>query len=198
MGVRWRETPIKYYIDPDNPCYLKEEFICQAIYRAAEEWDDGVYSQLIHSAMGWRGLSMELFDDEYEVIHDANLDLDAPDGRNEILFGDHPQMGVVAVTVVWGYFSGPPSQRRIIEFDIMFDTDYIWGDADPDDDGFINDPFVMDLENIATHEFGHALGLEDYCDCDQETMYSLSAYGETMKRNLHYGDIEGVEKLYEN
>ena len=87
--------------------------------------------------------------------------------------------------MVWGYFSGPPSEREIIEFDIMFDTDYHWGDADVYWD-------VMDLQNVATHEFGHGIGLDDYYECELETMYGYSTYGETIKRDLYYGDVAEV------
>ncbi|NIP29559.1 MAG: peptidase M10A and M12B matrixin and adamalysin, partial [Candidatus Dadabacteria bacterium] len=62
--------------------------------------------------------------------------------------------GVIAVTVIWGYFSGPPSIREIVEFDVLFDTDFTWGNAT------VN-PTLMDLQNIATHEIGHGAGLGD-------------------------------------
>jgi len=188
-GVKWKDTPVVYYIDPDNPQGLDAEFICEAIFLAAEEWDEGLYSQLTGSETGWGGVSIELFADDFVVIYDATFDTDAPDGRNEILFGDYPEEGVIAVTVVWGYFSGPPSEREIIEFDIMFDIDYLWGDADVDSG-------VMDLQNIATHELGHGIGLDDYYQCELETMYGYSTYGETIKRDLYYGDIAGVQELY--
>jgi len=179
-GVKWKTTAV-IYVDPDNPQGLEETFIINVIRISAEEWDDGAYSN-------WGGVEMNLFDG-YIVIYDATFDDDAPDGRNEILFGDYPQEGVIAVTVVWGYFSGPPSQREITEFDIMFDTDYAWGDA-------TIDPTVMDLQNIATHELGHGAGLDDIYNCELETMYGYSNYGETIKRDLYLGDIAGIQELY--
>ena len=54
----------------------------------------------------------------------------------------------------------------------------------------------MDLQNIATHEFGHAAGLDDYYQCDLETMYGYSYYGDIEKRDLYDGDIAGIQKLY--
>ena len=81
--------------------------------------------------------------------------------------------------------------REIIEFDVLFDTDYTWGDAD------IN-PTVMDLQNIATHEIGHGLGLADIYDsaCSEVTMYGYSVYGETKKRTLEPPDMTGMQELY--
>jgi hypothetical protein len=175
-GVKWKTTPVSYVIDPDNPQGLGETFIVSAVSASAEEWD-------AHT-------TTELFNDEYTVVYDATFDTDAPDGRNEVLFGDYPRTGVIAVTVIWGYFSGPPWTREIIEFDIMFDTDWIWGDATVLGDA------VMDLQNIATHEFGHGAGLDDYNLCELETMYGYADYGETIKRDLYTGDIAGIQDLY--
>jgi hypothetical protein len=182
--VKWRELPVNYVIDSNNPFGLTEDFVAKSIYLSAEEWDS-------HS-------SSELFDDSYQIVYDATWDSDAPDGRNGILFGDYPEEGVIAVTVVWGYFSGPPSERKIIEFDVLFDTDYIWGNADPDNDGVVDNPDVMDLQNIATHELGHGIGLDDVYDdtCSEVTMYGYSNYGEVKKRTLEVPDIAGLQELY--
>jgi len=176
LGVKWKTTPVSYVIDPDNPQGLTEAFIVSAVSGGAEEWD-------AHT-------TIELFNNAYVVVHDATFDTDAPDGRNEVLFGDYPKAGVIAVTVVWGYFGGPLGLRRIIEFDMMFDTDFTWGDAT------VLGGAVMDVQNIATHEFGHGVGLGDYNLCELETMYGYSSYGETIKRDLYTGDTAGIQKLY--
>jgi len=175
LGTKWKTTPVSYVIDPDNTQGLTEDFIGAAIFLSAEEWD-------AHT-------ETELFSNTYTVVHDATFDTDAPDKRNEILFGNYPKEGVIAVTIVWGYFSGPPGLRQIIEFDIMFDTDWTWGDASIDST-------VMDLQNIATHELGHGAGLNDIYYCKLETMYGYSYYGELIKRDLYIGDIAGIQKLY--
>lgn len=116
---------------------------------------------------------------------------DSPDGRNEFSYGNYSQAGVIAITVAWGRFSGPPQNREIMEFDIMFDTDYSWGDADID-------PLLMDLKNISVHEVGHGLGLADIYqgDCSAVTMYGYSEEGETQKRTLESADITGLQELY--
>jgi len=145
----------------------------------------------INSAMGeWEEhTSAVLFGDIY-YNETADWDSDKPDGDNELVFGDYPQEGVIAVCIVWGYFGGRPSLREIIEFDIMFDTDYEWsltGEFDK-----------MDLQNIATHELGHGLGLGDLYKLrtSEETMYGYSTEGETKKRDLYLGDIAGIQELY--
>jgi hypothetical protein len=177
LGAKWKELPVEYVIDPDNPDGLSEEFVANAIYLGAEEWD-------AHT-------SAELFNDVYTIDYNSSWDDDAPDGRNELLFGDYPQEGVIAVTIIWGYFRGRPSSRKIVEFDILFDIDFTWGDAT------LNST-VMDLQNIATHELGHGVGLDDLYEtvCAEETMYGYSDYGETKKRDLNAGDITGIQELY--
>ncbi len=180
-GAKWKELPISYVVHPEV-----EATVPEAIFTSAKTWDRAVPSK-------------ELFSDSYTEDPTASWDGDAPDGRNELVFGDYPEEGVIAVTVVWGYFSGPPSTRKIVEFDVMFDTEYVWGDADPDNDEIVDNPEVMDLQNIATHEIGHGIGLADVYEdgCKEVTMYGYSNYGEIKKRSLETPDIKGVQELYE-
>ena len=125
---------------------------------------------------------------------DATANFDAagsPDGRNELSFGDFPTEGVIAVARVWGVFRGPPSGRSIDQFDILFDTDFTWGDATVT-------PTVMDFGDIATHEIGHGVGLADVYDdpCIDVTMFGFATAGETKKRTLEPPDITGLQTLY--
>ncbi len=175
-SVKWNNLPVNYVIDPDNPDGLSESFITSAISKAAEEWDANTGAELFGT---------------YSVDKNSSWDSSSPDGRNEFVFDNYPENGVIAVTVIWGYFSGPPSTRGIVEFDILFDTDFTWGDA-------TSNPALMDLQNIATHEIGHGAGLGDLYDsaCAEETMYGYSENGETKKRDLNTGDISGIQELY--
>ncbi len=77
-----------------------------------------------------------------------------------------------------------------MDYDISFETNYEWGNA-------TIDPKMMDLQNIATHEIGHGIGLSDlYNSCTEETMYGFSSFGEIEKRTLNLGDITGLQKMY--
>jgi len=174
-GVKWKSLPIDIAIGPG----ITES----AITASMGEWD--------------KYTSTALFGNIYDK-EDASWDSSSPDGENELVFGDYPQDGVIAVCIVWGYFRGSPSTRRIVEFDIMFDTDFTWGDAGPTSETDLGDPDIMDLLNIATHELGHGLGLGDLYDSSatEETMYGYSGYGETKKRTLYFGDIAGIQELY--
>ena len=175
-SVKWENLPIKYFINPANLDNLSTEFITDAISSGTEEWN-------LHA-------KDTLFGD-YSIDPRATLDINIPDGKNEIVFGYYPEKEAIAITMVWGYFSGPPSTRKIIEFDILFNITFIWGDG-------TKDSKRMDLQNIATHELGHAIGLADLYEmsCSEETMYGYSVEGETKKRNLNEGDITGLQKIY--
>jgi hypothetical protein len=58
----------------------------------------------------------------------------------------------------------------------------------------------MDIRNIATHEVGHTLVLEDPYQNQfaQTTMYGYSTEVEVKKISLEAGDIAGVKALYGN
>lgn len=109
----------------------------------------------------------------------------SPDGDNEVEFENLGATNTIAYTIVWGIFSGPPRGRELVEWDAVFNT-YYFG-ATP----------TMDYQNIATHEFGHALGLgHPDSTCTEETMYAYASSGETKKRDLEAGDIAGINELY--
>ena len=116
------------------------------------------------------------------------------DDVNAISFGWLDNPGIIAMCSVW-IAGSKPSTREIVEADIVFNTNttyFTWGDAD-------EDLTVMDLQNIATHEIGHAAGMGDlYNDATiEQTMHGYSTIGETDKRTLEPdGDIPGIVELY--
>ena len=75
---------------------------------------------------------------------------------------------------------------------MLMNDDYVWGDSSVDGSA------VMDLQNIFTHELGHWAGMGDLYEAGavEETMYGYSGAGETKKRDLYYGDIDGITKMY--
>lgn len=184
--IKWDSLNLEYHINPTNDAGLEEPFVLSSISAAAETWDAASSATLFAS---------------YELNYTAKVDADDLDGYNEIVFGSIADENAIAVCIVWFIRGGPPSQRRIIEFDIMFDdVDFEWGYAGETNEDAPNQDYldIMDLQNIATHELGHALGLADlYSDeCSEQTMYGYGAYGETKKRTLNTGDKEGIQVLY--
>ncbi|OIP25520.1 hypothetical protein AUK11_00090 [bacterium CG2_30_37_16] len=175
-GVVWKTLPLNYVIDPDNPNNLSESFVANAIYQASQEWNKYADRQIFNT---------------YSVDYNSSWDDVKPDGRNEFVFGNYPKGGVIAITNIWGYFGGPINSRQIIEYDVMFDTDFNWGDGSAN-------PALMDLQNIATHEIGHGIGLSDLYEtgCSTETMFGYSYEGDLAKSTLNTGDILGIKQLY--
>lgn len=171
MGIKWGTFPVSYVINPLNPQNLPEYFVTSAISTSAETWDSAT--------------SKELFNDAYTV--DPSVQYGVQDYKNAITFGNYPDSKVIAVTSVWyNRFT-----KRIVEFDMLFNTYFVWGDA-------TQDASVMDLQNIATHELGHSVGLSDVysSSCSSVTMYGYSTEGETQKRTLEQPDITGLQKIY--
>lgn len=105
---------------------------------------------------------------------------------NLVTYGDYGTDGVIAVTVTWYN----RLTRTAVESDILFDTDFGWDTT--------GDAAKMDVQNIATHEIGHTLGLSDLytTSCSAVTMYGYSWNGDTEKRTLEQPDITGIRKIY--
>ncbi len=114
----------------------------------------------------------------------------ALDGVNLVYFGNFAEDGVIAVTITWAYRGGP-NGKEIVEWDMLFDTDFTWSLAGASGS--------MDFRNIAEHEIGHAAGMgHSPTDpvCVGQTMYPTASFGETDKRSLELGDTTGIGLLY--
>ncbi len=176
-GAKWKVVE-DYLLNPEN--------------------DDGVGQVLVEGAVAagmdeWETPEDEAFTIFGYISIDKGVEYNggAYRGCNTISFGSYSNPDVIAVATVWGYFTGPPSQREIIEAHILLNDDFVWGDAG-------TDGTLMDVQNIVTHELGHCAGMGDVYQLDaaEETMYGYSTEGETIKRDLYYGDMEGITKLY--
>lgn len=110
------------------------------------------------------------------------------DGQNTVSWVKFIPRDNIAVTVMWY----DPATMIIYEFDVIFNTFHRWG-IDP-----VKRDKAFDIQNIATHEFGHPAGLDDlYDDLYRElTMYGYSSKGETQKCSLEEGDVAGAQELY--
>lgn len=175
-GARWKTTE-RYVLNTTNVDGMSDSFVASVIDTSLNTWDN----EVTFDVFGARNISA--------VVDGA--DTASPDGKNEVMFGGIDSPGAVAVTITWGIFAGPPSGRELVEFDMVFDDiDFNFGDA-------TLNASRIDLENTATHEDGHALGLGHPSDsCTEETMFRFVSLGETKKRTLNTGDIAGVHELY--
>lgn len=97
-------------------------------------------------------------------------------------FGD----GMVAVTV----YSYNVALAQYVDTDIVLNTANWAFATDGRDDAF-------DIQNVVTHEIGHALGLQHNLQDLGAVMYPSTVQGETNKRKLASDDLEGLAALYE-
>lgn len=169
MGIKWKKLPVSYTINTNNE-ELTAEQVTSTLSTSAETWDSAT--------------TKELFSNSYTT---GNVAFGKLDGTNAIVFGPYSEPDVIAVTSVW--YSR--RTKEIVEFDMLFDDEWAWGNAT------VNKS-LMDLQNIATHEFGHAAGLADlYTEsCDFVTMFGYSGEGDVEKRTLAQPDITGLIAIY--
>lgn len=176
-GAKWRWVE-PYVVNPTNTRGLGEAFVTSNLAMDIAKWE---------SAAG-----VNILGDGSSTSETLVADLESPDNLNEVYFADIDSPGAIAVTIIWGVFGGPPSQRRLVEWDQVYDeVDFDWSSS--------GEALKMDFENIATHELGHSVGLDDLYEarCSEQTMYGWADYGETKKQTLEAGDIAGVKKLYQ-
>lgn len=171
MGVSWKLLPIT--IQVDSASAQQNAVFFSAVSTAVLAWDAQTSKSLAST--------VQLSDVTLSV------DINTPDGVNEVMFGAISSTNVIAQTTVWYN----PSTREIVDFDMVFNTYFTWGDA-------TQNPTVMDIQNIATHELGHSFGLADLYQLkySAQTMYGYASQGQTNKRTLESGDIAGIQALY--
>ncbi len=174
-GAKWKGVE-SWYLNPSNSEGLSDSFLLGNLQSNIQKWEDESATNILGDG----------------AITSVILVADtiSPDGVNEVYFGDIADPDSIAVTIVWGIFSGPPNNRILVEWDQVYDdVTFDWssnGEADK-----------MDFENISTHEMGHSLGLSHPDNtCTVETMYAFAGEGETNKRTLEIGDKTGINKLY--
>ncbi len=82
------------------------------------------------------------------------------------------------------------SSMQMLRFTLTFNSRYTWTTT--------GEAGKFDVQAIATHELGHALGLNHPADRAgaEETMWASAGAGETKKRSLETGDKAGVVALY--
>jgi hypothetical protein len=164
-GAKWKSAE-SYVASPEVDLSLMET--------SANTWDSEV--------------DFDIFGEGFSNFTNGPDDV-SPDGQNEVEFQNLGATNTIAYTIVWGIFGGPPGQRELVEWDMVFNSNYPWS--------LSGELGKMDFQNIATHELGHSLGLgHPPEECTEETMYAYADYGEIKKRDLNSGDIVGINELY--
>lgn len=115
------------------------------------------------------------------------------DGVNLISFGS--TSGAIAITRTWYY----TDTNEVAESDLTLSSGLAWSITDYNNNNECGGVAgTYDIQNIATHELGHQVGLNDlYNSTDKDlTMYGYGTTKELKKDTLGLGDISGVQVIY--
>lgn len=171
-GYKWPSLPVAYAINTVSiPAGLDQAAVAGVIKNSAETWDAATRSELFKDAVSNTTAAYGIYDQ-----------------TNSISFGPIASSSTIAVTMYW--FNR--KTKALLEFDMCFNNNYRWGISGSTIGTF------MDIQDIATHEFGHSIGLGDLYKTTSTdlTMYGYADYNQTNKTSLETGDIAGIKFLY--
>jgi hypothetical protein len=122
------------------------------------------------------------------VASDSSVSSPRADHTYELMFAALSGR-TLAVTYTWHWSTGS------YESDTVFSTKAPWFIAPGEGDGCYEGVAKYDLQNTATHEFGHVYGL-GHVSATYNTMAPTATMGETYKRSLASGDAAGIRAIY--
>ena len=165
-GTRWIGTPVPYVVNTAN-LDLPTSAIVPALVAGADTW---ALQSNAAFAFTYAGPSSQT--------------TNTNDGINLVMFRNASSGSALATTYTW--FSG----TRMIDADIVFwDAGFqFFAGSSGCSGGFY-------IEDVATHEFGHALGL-GHSTLTAATMYPSISTCSQQARSLDADDIAGVLALY--
>lgn len=171
-GIKWAAT-MQYEVNSEGSG-LDDIDVMGALGASLDTWNDAITGDF------------ELFDTLVFLVGEAKPGEN--DAHNIVAWENLSEIygaNVIAVNYLWF----DPAKKEIVDSDVVFSTNFEWD--------LSGESGKMDLQNIATHEFGHN-GLNDLYmpPSTALTMYGYSSEGETNKRNLGTGDISGIQELY--
>jgi hypothetical protein len=165
-GRTWTQRPVPYSINTTN-LDLPESAVEPAVRAGADTWATQSAASISFSYTG-------------RSAQTTNTN----DGLNLVVFRNASSGGAIATTYWWS------SGSRIIDADIVF-----WDAAFLFFSGTTGCSGGFYIEDIAAHEFGHALGL-GHSTSSSATMYPSVSSCNQKNRTLDPDDIAGVEFLY--
>lgn len=164
-GRRWATAVVRYVVNPSTPD-LPPDAVLAAMQLGASAWSTQAHPNVTLSYAG--------------TITGGTA---AYNGRNEVFFRQESPTGAIATTYWW-----TDSTNTLIDADVVwYDTYRFFVGTDCHDGYFI--------EDVATHEFGHVLGLSHSLD-PAATMVAGTGPCNTEKRTLAEDDIVAIETLY--
>lgn len=166
LGYTWPQPSVPYYINPTN-LDLPPSAIAPAIRAGADAWPVQSGASFAFTFAGF-----------------SSQTTNTNDGINLVMFRNASSGSALATTYSW--FSG----TRIIDTDIVF-----WDAGFQFFTGSSSCSGGFYIEDVATHEFGHALGL-GHSTVAGATMYPSISTCSQQSRVLDPDDIAAVLSLY--
>jgi len=165
-GQGWATNQVVYYVNPQS-VWVSPSLAASALQSAADAWTQQT-SANVQLVYGGptSGSTMQM------------------NGRNEVFFRNDTS-GALAETYRWRDGSG-----NLVDADIVFHENYpYYAFSGCVDSGVY-------VEDVAIHEFGHALGLGHSATVGATMYPSLPAWCDTSQESLDPDDIAGIEALY--
>lgn len=164
-----------YNIKPDIPStrYLS--------YYTHSSLSMGQYASVNNAANAWTDISNCAI--VFPQAGSSSGTIDLTDSRSDIGYVSFSSLGLPAYNAITACLSG-----RYNHFDILLNSDRTWG----------NTPLTLDFQGIATHEFGHALGLAEEYVFMSSTMYYTSGVNDSLsygQRTLEADDEQGARVI---
>ena len=165
-GPTWAPDPVSYRVNTTN-LDLAGGVIPPALAVGADAWTAQTRASFRFQYAGTSAVTTNTYD-----------------GANVVMFRDASSGSAIATAYWWS------SGSRIVDADIVF-----WDGAFTFFTGSTGCASGFYIEDIAAHEFGHALGL-GHSTVAGSTMYPSVSSCATGNRTLDADDIAGVEALY--
>jgi Matrixin len=168
-GHAWGASQVPYYVNPANISGLAATDIVNDLSIAAATWPTQAN---IPTQLAYAGST---------TASSAVLDY-----KNNVFFRNDSNGSAGATTYWWYDGSG-----HLVDFDMIFwESGYLF---------FVNNSGCHDngeyIQDLATHEFGHALGLA-HTTVATATMYPYNTYCDTTWETLDSDDVVGIQSLY--
>jgi hypothetical protein len=168
--AKWPSMTVPFYINPTNK----------------DMSTDCAVNEITAGAISWNAISGI----NLQFSGETDTAIIKSDYENVIFFRDDPSGSTIAVTYIWY----TKKSGTITAFDmIIYDSWAFFGLGGSCSSTCNNDGFY--LQPIATHELGHAIGL-DHNRCQSSIMYPYASYCED--ESLSGDDATCVQGLYGN